>query len=74
MIFASKVVVFFRFVPAGSASTIGGGTGRAAEGHVPGRLWPGSVLTVALHFGQLKGLPLNRMGTLSRDLHVGHVT
>ncbi len=73
MIFASKVVVFFRCVPAGSASTIGGGTERVAEGNVPGRLWPGSVLTVALHFGQLKGLPRNRMGTLSRDLHVEHV-
>ncbi len=74
MIFASKVVEFFRFVTAGSASTIGGGTGRAAEGNVPGRPRLELVLTVALHLGQLKGLPLNRMGTLSRDLHVGHVT
>lgn len=74
MIFASKVVEFFRFVPAGSASTIGGGTGRVADGNVPGRLRLELVLTVALHLGQLKGLPLNRMGTLSRDLHVGHVT
>lgn len=37
VIFASKVVVFFRFGLAGSALTIGGGTERAGEGDVAAR-------------------------------------
>lgn len=36
--------------------------------------WRGKVLITVLHFGQLKPLPLNRIGTLSRELQFGHKT